>query len=758
MLAAGISQLSPGLPVAAATAAPTPRPLATPLTTVRSAQPAIIKDEHVQPAPPRTGTRSGARIMPQMNLRRSEVSAPVGSRMQAAQPMQATTASTLQFLTRPYLSWHDITSAFDHCNPDYTHDGRVCEFDGSVGLNSNGVDPSFSLGYAQTRGGSDYLYYDGHNGWDYSMAYENVFSAAPGTVTLAGTDSVNTCFGQNVIIDHGNGFSTRYAHLSGIYVSVGQVLDRAQVIGQSGNTGCSSGPHLHFGVYSNSSWTAVDPWGWWGAAGADPWAGDQGSLWLTGSAQFPLPSAPTNVTALAGNASATVSWTPSSFDGGRTMVYYVVTASPGGQRATVAGNLSTALVTGLSNGTPYTFTVTALNGVGATTSAASIPVTPSAWIGQLRPLTPARLLDTRTSIGGVGRALAAGETHDLTVVGSGGVPPTAVAAVVLNVTVTGASGPGYLTVFPSGSPQPQSSAINFRAGDTIANLIQAPVGAGGNVSIFVGGAAAQVVVDVNGYYSSDLSSGAGLLRPLLPARIADSRSGTGLATALAAGQSENLQVTGQGGVPASGVTAVVLNLTATNATAAGWLSVGPSGSASISTSNLNFKAGQTVANRVISAVGPDGKVTIHNAAGLVQVVVDVNGWFTDASAAVSSNGRYVGLAPTRVVDTRTALGGISTLNAGQTAVGIGGQAGIPTGGAVAAILNVTVTDAGAIVDFLSLYPSDSAYRGTTDINFRAGETRANHVVSRLGADGKLNLYAAVGPFDAIVDVEGYYSS
>src|SRR5437762_10730611 len=101
--------------------------------------------------------------------------------------LQAASSST-EFLTRPYLTWHNITSVFDHCNPDYSRDGRVCEFDGSVGASSYGVDPSFSLGYAQSPGGGNYLYYDGHNGWDYALAYENVMSAAPGTVRLAGID------------------------------------------------------------------------------------------------------------------------------------------------------------------------------------------------------------------------------------------------------------------------------------------------------------------------------------------------------------------------------------------------------------------------------------------------------------------------------------------------------------------------------------------------------------------------------------------
>src|SRR5919204_2226105 len=201
---------------------------------------------------------------------------------------QQTTAN-LAFLTRPYTTWHWVTSVFDHCSPDYSADGKVCRFDGSIGLQSNGADPSFPLGYAQTPGGTDYLYYDGHNGWDYGLNYENVLAAADGTVRLAGTDSINPCFGETVIIDHANGFSTRYAHLSQIYVVPGQAVLRGQVIATSGNTGCSSGTHLHFGVYLTSSWTAIDPWGWWDTS-ADPWPADSGDLWLTGSGPYPPPT------------------------------------------------------------------------------------------------------------------------------------------------------------------------------------------------------------------------------------------------------------------------------------------------------------------------------------------------------------------------------------------------------------------------------------------------------------------------------------
>jgi hypothetical protein len=204
-----------------------------------------------------------------------------------------------------------------------------------------------------------------------ALNYENVMAAADGVVKIAGIDSQNTCFGQNVVIDHPNGFSTRYAHLSQIYVSVGQNVSRGTVIGQSGNTGCSSGPHLHFGVYVTNGWNAIDPFGWDGAPGADPWPYDQGDLWLTGNPANPLPTAPSNVVAVAGNRSALVSWQAPQFDGGSGIANYAVTSNPGGITVTVPGSQTSATVSGLTTGTTYTFSVMATNGLGAVSASTS---------------------------------------------------------------------------------------------------------------------------------------------------------------------------------------------------------------------------------------------------------------------------------------------------------------------------------------------------------------------------------------------------
>jgi murein DD-endopeptidase MepM/ murein hydrolase activator NlpD len=251
----------------------------------------------------------------------------------ASQPDHLSSGAHAQhtaFLTRPYVGPHAYTSVFDHCNPDYSQDGRICRFDGAVALRDNGVDPTFGAGYAITPGGDDYLYYDGHNGWDYALANETVLAAAPGTVTLAGEDPLNLGFGNVVLIDHGNGFVTRYAHLSQVQVSVGQQVARGAQIAISGNTGNSTGPHLHFGVYLASDWEPVDPYGWTGA-GDDPWGYDAGDLWLTGEPQDAVPLPPTAVNAGFGVGVVSVSWARPGFNGGSPLTGYAITDSQGHQ-------------------------------------------------------------------------------------------------------------------------------------------------------------------------------------------------------------------------------------------------------------------------------------------------------------------------------------------------------------------------------------------------------------------------------------------
>ena len=233
------------------------------------------------------------------------------------------------FLTLPFMGPHYITSIFDHCTPDYTTNGKICRYDGTlVASTVGGPDPSFDAGYAQTPGQDDYIYYDGHDGYDYGLTYEPIAAAAGGTVILAGwvIPSCHTCSsGLTVEISHGNGLLSYYGHMSSIAVANGQSVRRGQVIGLSGSTGTATGPHLHFGIYHLNGGGPVDPYGWSGSY-ADPNQRDVGNLWIGGSPRFagiPMPKVAVNAVVDPNNPKGVnVAW--SSPGGGNVFTVYVV--------------------------------------------------------------------------------------------------------------------------------------------------------------------------------------------------------------------------------------------------------------------------------------------------------------------------------------------------------------------------------------------------------------------------------------------------
>jgi hypothetical protein len=283
------------------------------------------------------------------------------------------------FLSLPCLGdCHFVSSNFDHCNPNYAIDGVICRFDGTVAYAGNGRDPSASVGYAVSSGKTDYLYYDGHDGWDLGVYYEPVLAAADGTVTYAdwAVPGCATCsFGRGVRIDHGNGFDTLYGHLWQLGVVSGQHVSRGQVIGISGATGAATGEHLHFGVYHHATWTPVDPFGWTGTGG-DPWPEDAGNLWLNGAAKPPAITLP-QVTARAATTGAddsqiSVSWSSP----GPGVTYYVREFADDSASALIQnGAAATSAVVQGQAGHSYWFLVTARTALGEVDSSSTPTVT-----------------------------------------------------------------------------------------------------------------------------------------------------------------------------------------------------------------------------------------------------------------------------------------------------------------------------------------------------------------------------------------------
>ena len=252
--------------------------------------------------------------------------------------------------------------------------------------------------------------------------------------------------------------------------------------------------------------------------------------------------------------------------------------------------------------------------------------------GAYGPLAaPFRVLDTRLGTGGTHGPIASNKTVTFTATGLGGVPATGVTSVLMNVTVTSATSDGFITAFAGGSPQPGASSLNFVHNQTVANLVSVPVGGAGTVTLFNGSNGnVQLIADVIGYVVSGSPTVTGAFGPLAPTRVLDTRSGLGGVNGpVAVHGIATFTILGAGGVPATGVSAVILNVTVTAPTGAGFITAFAGGGPQPNTSNLNFVSGQTVANLVVVPVGAGGTVSLYNgsASGTTQILADVAGYY-----------------------------------------------------------------------------------------------------------------------------------
>jgi PKD repeat protein len=403
----------------------------------------------------------------------------------------------------------------------------------------------------------------------------------------------------------------------------------------------------------------------------------------------------------------------------------------------------------------YTITLTNHDTAGETASTTRKLVIGSPFVA----LAPHRLLDTRNGTGAPKTKVGPGGQVSLAVAGGQtGIPAGGLTAVVLNVTVTNSTAGGYLTVYPDGTSLPSTSSLNFTAGETIPNLVTVPVGADGKVNLYNHFGSVDVVADVEGYYRTATNPegsnafGPGYLLAQAPQRLLDTRDGTGaLAAPLGAGTPLSVDILHEPGEPTSvPIRAVVLNVTATGSTKGGDLTVYPDGSGTAPVaSNLNFTAGETIANSVIVPVPPDGRIQFLNLAGTVNVVADVQGYYVDGVG-----GGFVPVAPTRLLDTRSGGGGALGANAVRP-LQVAGATGVP-GDASAGVLNVTVAGSTA-GGYLTVYPDGSAVPNASNINFGAGQTIANMVTVGIG-DGKVDFDNHFGTVDVVADLFGYFTA
>ncbi|MEZ5134326.1 MAG: hypothetical protein R2699_04530 [Acidimicrobiales bacterium] len=400
----------------------------------------------------------------------------------------------------------------------------------------------------------------------------------------------------------------------------------------------------------------------------------------------------------------------------------------------------------LREGMAHFFYEQSLSGLGFTTE-----VNPIDDGSTFHPITPERVLDTRTGLGG----LASPVTSALRTVdpsAATGVPDSGVSGVVVNVTVTGGTAASHLTVGPGGAPTPTASTLNWAPGTTR----QPGDGPGrcgrdarrGQQRRFGGG-------DRRRPRLARAGSRGDRLHTVPPERLVDTRTGLGAPAAALFGPGETMTIdpTGHLGVPEVGATGIVANVTVTDTTAASHLTAWPTGTTMPASSNLNWAAGTTVPNMVITRLGADGTLQLRNNSGTAQVIVDVVGWLGPEPIGGRAC-RLIG--PTRVLDTRDGTGGpAGVLTAGgERPLTLAGAAGIPSVDVGAVFGNATATSTSA-ASHLTIWPAGATMPTVSNLNWSAGQTVANHVVLPLGTGGAVTLANHAGTMHAVLDATAW---
>ncbi|MER5261528.1 hypothetical protein ABTZ99_05515 [Actinosynnema sp. NPDC002837] len=383
--------------------------------------------------------------------------------------------------------------------------------------------------------------------------------------------------------------------------------------------------------------------------------------------------------------------------------------------------------------------------------------------GTYFPLAPYRVLDTRSGHGAPAVAVGSGQSVRLQLAGQGGVPVEA-STVVLNVTVTGPSGPGHISIYPTDVARPTVSSLNYTPGWTGANSVTVKVGADGGVYLYNHGASVHLVADVNGFYSKGRASYlGGQYHPLArPVRLADTREwGIGR---LPAGYYVNVAASWDTSTNGT-IRAFAVNITATDTRAPGFLAAWNGSGASLpSTSTLNYGTGSTVTNFAVVPTmrcydcggGGHGLPSIGVYTNQdTHVIVDIVGFYDDSS--LPEGLRFEPVVPKRIADTRTGQNWPSAIGNATTATIVVPDS-VVGADTWAVATNVTAVQPTAAT-FLTVWPA--GYTGierpnTSNLNLDPGAITPNAVQTMIGPDYGFHVYNNRGSTHVLVDVVGTF--
>ena len=413
---------------------------------------------------------------------------------------------------------------------------------------------------------------------------------------------------------------------------------------------------------------------------------------------------------------------------------------------------------GLSAG-PHTGTVS-VTAAGATNTPQTVSVTltisasaqiPPSGAARFVPITPCRIADTRNATGPLGGpGLPRQTSRDFDIPASVcGIPSTAV-AYSLNVAVAPSGTLGFLTLWPTGQPQPLVATLNSIDGRIKSNAAIVPAGLNGAISAFVTDAT-DVILDINGYFVPAASAGALAFYPVTPCRVADTRNAAGPlgGPTLAAQGTRSFPILGSScGVPAS-AQAYSMNFAAVpKGSTLGFMTAWPAGQQQPLVASLNDPTGTVLSNAVVVPAGANGAVSVFST-DATDLVIDINGYFAPAGAGGLS---LYTVAPCRVIDTRLPAGS-QPFNTTKDVNVIAAPCGVPAA-AQAYVFNATVVPPG-FLGFITMWPQGQMRPLVATLNAYDGAVTNNMAIVPT-TTGSVSVFPSAATH-LVLDIFGYFA-
>jgi hypothetical protein len=353
------------------------------------------------------------------------------------------------------------------------------------------------------------------------------------------------------------------------------------------------------------------------------------------------------------------------------------------------------------------------------------------------PLSPIRVIDTRTGVGTPAIKLKGGCTLQ--------VDPgldASVTSVAVNLTSVRAAANGFVVAYPCGVERPVAAAVQSVANRVVAGMAVVPLGADGTFCVY-SHTTTDMVIDLFGSYAV----GAGArFEPVSPTRLFDSRSST---SPVAAGTVVRVKVAGKAGTPTS-ATAVSLTVHALTAARDGFVTAFPCGTATPGVASVAVNAGGSVTNHVETAI-TNGEVCVFVSAPM-HVIVDLSGWYGPTATT-----EYFAITPVRAVDTRSNIG----LTGGFAAkvdrpIVLAGTNGLPPTSRLRAVVAQVIAVGAAAPGFLTVHPCLATVPSVSMVRYVVGSNAATSVAVPDDAKGRWCVTAS-SAVHLVVDLSGYFA-